>query len=180
MDEVALLWLDRLRRTELDLILALANGLEGKVLEIGRGRVIREGSTVALLSLGTRLGECIVAADQLAAIGISATVADARFMKPLDTDLIGRLVRHHQVLITVEEGSVGGFGSHVLEYLVGDGLLDHGRIVRTMKLPDVFIDHDTPQRMHQMAGLVASSITATVIAALERAKLARDFMRDFH
>jgi 1-deoxy-D-xylulose-5-phosphate synthase len=151
---------------------------EGQVLEIGRGRIIREGSAVALLSLGTRLGECIRAADQLAAIGISATVADARFMKPLDTGLIRRLVRNHEALVTVEEGSVGGFGSHVLEYLVADGLLDTGRIVRTMRLPDLFIDHDTPQRMYEAAGLAGSSIAETVIAALERSKLASDFRRD--
>jgi 1-deoxy-D-xylulose-5-phosphate synthase len=151
---------------------------EGQVLEIGRGRVIREGSAAALLSLGTRLEGCILAADRLAAIGISATVADARFMKPLDTDLIRRLVLHHEVLVTVEEGSVGGFGSHVLEFLVSDRLLDSGRIVRTMRLPDVFIDHDTPQRMYEAAGLAGSSIAETVVAALERTKQWRDWRRE--
>jgi 1-deoxy-D-xylulose-5-phosphate synthase len=118
------------------------------------------------------------AADLLTAVGVSATIADARFMKPLDTDLIRQLVRNHEVLVTVEEGSVGGFGSHVLEYLVGDGLLDRGRIVRTMRLPDAFIDHDTPQRMYEKAHLVGSSIAETTIAALGRAKLAGDLRRD--
>jgi 1-deoxy-D-xylulose-5-phosphate synthase len=151
---------------------------EGQVLDIGRGRIIREGSTAALLSLGTRLAECVKAAEQLAAVGISATIADARFMKPLDTDLIRRLVRNHEVLVTVEEGSVGGFGSHVLEYLAEEGLLDNGRIVRTMRLPDVFIDHDTPQRMYEKAGLAGSSIAETVVAALGRARRARDLSRD--
>jgi 1-deoxy-D-xylulose-5-phosphate synthase len=151
---------------------------EGQVLEIGRGRVVREGSTVALLSLGTRLADCMKAADQLAAVGVSATVADARFMKPLDTDLIRRLVRNHQVLVTVEEGSIGGFGSHVLEYLVGAGLLDRGFIVRTMELPDAFIEHDAPQRMYETAGLAHSGIAETVVAALGRAKLARALSRE--
>jgi 1-deoxy-D-xylulose-5-phosphate synthase len=151
---------------------------EGQILEIGRGRVIREGSTAAVLSLGARLAECMKAADLLAAVGVSATIADARFMKPLDTDLIQQLVRNHEVLVTVEEGSVGGFGSHVLEYLVGEGLLDSGRTVRTIRLPDVFIDHDMPQRMYEKAGLAGSSIAETIIAALGRAKLARDLRRD--
>jgi 1-deoxy-D-xylulose-5-phosphate synthase len=151
---------------------------EGQILEIGRGRIIREGSTAALLSLGTRLGECMKAADLLTAVGVSATIADARFMKPLDTDLIRQLVRNHEVLVTVEEGSVGGFGSHVLEYLVGDGLLDRGRIVRTMRLPDAFIDHDTPQRMYEKAHLVGSSIAEAIIAALGRAKLPCDLRRE--
>src|SRR5262245_28255851 len=151
---------------------------EGQILEIGRGRVIREGSAVSRLSLGTRPEECIQAADQLAAIGIPATVADARFMKPLDTDLVRQLVRNHEVLVTVEEGSVGGFGSHVLEYLVGEGLLDSGRTVRTIRLPDVFIDHDMPQRMYEKAGLAGSCIAETVIAALGRTKLMRDLRRD--
>jgi 1-deoxy-D-xylulose-5-phosphate synthase len=152
---------------------------EAQILEIGRGRIIREGSAAALLSLGTRLPECMKAADQLAALGLSVTVADARFMKPLDTNLIMRLARNHEVLVTVEEGSVGGFGSHVLDYLVGEGLLDTGLIVRTMKLPDFFIDHDTPQKMYERAGLAASSIAETVIAALRRADLARDLGRGF-
>ena len=152
---------------------------EGTILEIGRGRIVREGSGVALLSLGTRLAECMKAAEQLAAVGLSTTVADARFMKPLDTKLILRLARNHDVLVTVEEGSIGGFGSHVLEYLVGEGLLDSGLIVRTMKLPDVFIDHDSPQNMYEQAGLAASSIAETVIAARRRVELARGRSRPY-
>jgi 1-deoxy-D-xylulose-5-phosphate synthase len=147
---------------------------EGTILEIGKGRIVREGSVAALLSLGTRLAECLQAADQLAALGLATTVADARFMKPLDTDLIRQLARNHEVLVTVEEGSVGGFGSHVLEYLAGEGLLDGGLTVRTMKLPDLFIDHDTPQRMYEQAGLVAARVAETVISALGRAQLACD------
>jgi 1-deoxy-D-xylulose-5-phosphate synthase len=97
---------------------------EGKRLEIGKGRILREGTAVALLSIGTRLAECLAAAEQLAAFGLSATVADARFMKPLDTDLVRRLALNHEVLITVEEGSIGGFGSHVAQFMALDGLLD--------------------------------------------------------
>ena len=130
----------------------------GRPLEIGKGRIVREGSAVALLSLGTRLGECLKAADQLAALGLPATVADARFAKPLDTDLIRRLVRNHEVLITIEEGSVGGFGSFVLQYLAADGLLDRGLKVRQMVLPDVFIEHDKPEKMCEAAGLDAGRI----------------------
>ena len=141
---------------------------EGRPLEIGKGRIVREGSAVALLSLGTRLGECLKAADQLAALGLSATVADARFAKPLDTDLIRRLVQNHEVLITVEEGSVGGFGSFVLQYLAGEGLLDRGLKVRQMVLPDVFIDHDKPEKMYELAGLNAPGIVATVLSTLGR------------
>jgi 1-deoxy-D-xylulose-5-phosphate synthase len=141
---------------------------EGRPLEIGKGRIVREGSAVALLSLGTRLGECLRAADQLAALGLSATVADARFAKPLDTDLIRRLVRNHEVLITVEEGAVGGFGSFVLQYLAGEGLLDRGVKVRQMVLPDVFIDHDKPEKMYELAGLNAPGIVATVLSTLGR------------
>jgi 1-deoxy-D-xylulose-5-phosphate synthase len=128
---------------------------------------------VALLSLGTRLGECLKAADQLAAHGLSTTVADARFMKPLDTELIERLARTHEVLVSIEEGSVGGFGSHVLQHLAESGLLDRGLKVRAMVLPDVFIEHDKPERMYEAAGLSAPSIVATVFAALGRAELAR-------
>ena len=141
---------------------------EGRPLEIGKGRIVREGSAVALLSLGTRLGECLKAADQLAALGLSATVADARFAKPLDTDLIRRLAQNHEVLITVEEGSVGGFGSFVLQYLAGEGLLDRGLKVRQMVLPDVFIDHDKPEKMYELAGLNAPDIVATVLSTLGR------------
>ena len=141
---------------------------QGRPLEIGKGRIVREGSAVALLSLGTRLGECLKAADQLAALGLPATVADARFAKPLDTDLIRRLVQNHEVLITIEEGSVGGFGSFVLQYLAGDGLLDRGLKVRQMVLPDVFIDQDKPEKMYETARLNAPHIVATVLSTLGR------------
>ncbi len=140
----------------------------GLPLAIGKGRIIREGSAVAILSLGTRLGECLKAADKLAAMGLPATVADARFAKPLDHDLIRQLARHHEVFITVEEGSSGGFGSHVLEFLARDGLLDTGLKVRPLVLPDVFLDHGKPEIMYENAGLNATGIVASVIGALGR------------
>ncbi len=141
----------------------------GVALEIGKGRIIREGSKVALLSLGTRLAECLKAADQLQSFGLSTTVADARFAKPLDTRLIRDLALNHEVLVTVEEGSVGGFGSYVLQFLSDEGLLDRGLRVRTKVLPDVFIDHGKPEVMYEDAGLNASGIVKTVFAALGRA-----------
>jgi 1-deoxy-D-xylulose-5-phosphate synthase len=144
---------------------------EGRPLEIGKGRILREGTAVALLSLGTRAQECLAAAEQLAAFGLSATVADARFAKPLDEDLIRRLAQNHEVLVTVEEGSVGGFGSHVLKLLADSGLLDRGLKVRTMVLPDQFIDQDKPERMYELAGLSAPGIVATVLGALGRETL---------
>ncbi len=140
--------------------------VRGTPLEIGKGRILREGTKIALLSFGTRLGECLVAAEDLAAKGLSATVADARFAKPLDTDLIRRLAREHEVLITIEEGSVGGFASQVLQYLATNGLLDHGLKVRPMTLPDRFIDHAAPAKQYEQAGLNAPAIVATAIAAL--------------
>ena len=139
---------------------------EGTPLEIGRGRILREGSAVALLSLGTRLAECLKAADMLAAHGLSTTVADARFAKPLDCELILRLAREHEVLVTIEEAAIGGFGSHVLQLLAEQGVLDRGIKVRTMVLPDVFVDHDKPERMYAQAGLDAAGITAKVMTAL--------------
>ncbi len=144
---------------------------EGVALDIGKGRIIRQGSKVALLSLGTRLAECMRAADQLASFGLPATVADARFAKPLDKDMIRELAQNHEVLVTVEEGSVGGFGSYVLHYLTDEGLLDHGLKVRTKVLPDVFIDHGKPDVMYEAAGLAAEGIVATVFKALGREKL---------
>jgi 1-deoxy-D-xylulose-5-phosphate synthase len=138
----------------------------GIALEIGKGRILREGSTIALLSLGTRLQECLKAADELAQRGISATVADARFAKPLDTDLIDRLAREHEVLITVEEGSAGGFGAMVLHHLALSGALDSGLKIRPMVLPDVFLDHDAPFAQYETAKLNASGIVATAMAAL--------------
>src|SRR5579875_2613675 len=140
----------------------------GTPLEIGRGRILREGTTIALLNLGARLGECMKAAQELASYGLSTTVADARFAKPLDTDLIARLVREHEVVITIEEGAIGGFGSHVLHYLAGAGLLDHGIKIRTMVLPDLFLDHDSPQAQYDKAGLNARHIVATALGALGR------------
>ncbi|MEL6374350.1 MAG: 1-deoxy-D-xylulose-5-phosphate synthase [Pseudomonadota bacterium] len=140
----------------------------GVPLEIGKGRIIRQGSTVALLSLGTRLGESLRAADQLAGLGLSTTVADARFAKPLDTALVDELALHHEVLITVEEGSVGGFGSHVLHHLSEAGHLDRGLKVRACVLPDTFIDHDKPEKMYDRAGMNASGIVAKVLGALGR------------
>ncbi len=144
---------------------------EGQALEIGRGRVIRTGSKVALLSLGTRLAEALKAADQLASFGLTTTVADARFAKPLDTGLIKQLGQNHEVLVTIEEGSVGGFGSFVLHHLSEVGLLDGGLKVRTMVLPDTFIDHGKPEAMYEAAGLGASGIVATVFKALGRSNL---------
>jgi len=138
----------------------------GVPLEIGKGRVIREGSKVALLSLGTRLAECCKAADDLAAFGLSTTVVDARFAKPLDVNLTLRLAREHEVLITVEEGAIGGFGSHVLQTLAEFGMLDSGLKVRSMVLPDIFQDHDSPAAMYAKAGLDAAGIVAKVFDAL--------------
>jgi len=140
----------------------------GVPLEIGRGRIVREGTSVALLSLGTRLAECLKAADELATYGLSVTVADARFAKPLDKDLVTQLARNHEVLVTVEEGSIGGFGSYVLQHLAETGALDHGLKIRPMVLPDRFLDHGKPEAMYEAAGLGASGIVATVFAALGR------------
>jgi 1-deoxy-D-xylulose-5-phosphate synthase len=139
---------------------------EGVPLAIGRGRVLREGTRVALLSLGTRLGECLKAADELEARGLSTTVADARFAKPLDRDLVLRLAREHEVMVTVEEGTVGGFGSHVLQLLATEGALDGGLKIRPLVLPDEFIDHDKPDRMYATAGLDATAIVTAAFAAL--------------
>jgi 1-deoxy-D-xylulose-5-phosphate synthase len=142
---------------------------EGSVLPIGQGRILREGTSVAILSLGTRLAEALKAAEQLASSGLSATVADARYMKPLDHRLIGDLAREHEALITVEEGAVGGFGSHVLQFLAEARLLDTRLKVRAMVLPDAFIDHGHPYQMYEQAGLNASSIAKTALAALGNA-----------
>src|SRR6476660_1462403 len=139
---------------------------EGTPLEIGKGRVMREGTKVALFSFGARLGECLKAADELAAHGLSTTVADARFAKPLDTELLLRLAREHEVLITVEEGAVGGFAAHVLHALAANGVLDGGLKVRPMVLPDVFIDQDSPTAMYATAGLDAKGIVTKAFEAL--------------
>jgi 1-deoxy-D-xylulose-5-phosphate synthase len=138
----------------------------GVALEIGKGRIIREGTKIALLSFGTRLGECEKAADELAALGLSTTIADARFMKPLDLDMVLKLAREHEVLLTIEEGSIGGFGSHVMQTLADHGMLDGGLRMRSMVLPDVFLDHDSPNAMYARAGLDAKGIVAKVFEAL--------------
>ena len=135
-------------------------------LEIGKGRIVREGTSVAILSLGTRLQESLKAADLLAARGVSATVADARFAKPLDADLILRLAREHEALITVEEGAMGGFGAFVLQLLAEKGALDRGLKVRTLNLPDIFQDQDSPVAMYAKAGLNAEHIAAASLTAL--------------
>jgi 1-deoxy-D-xylulose-5-phosphate synthase len=140
----------------------------GEVLPIGKGRILREGSTIAILSLGTRLGEAIKAADELAGYGLSTTVADARFAKPLDGKLVERLAREHEVLITIEENAIGGFSSQVLHYLATAGLLDHGLKVRPMILPDRFIEHDSPTTQYEQAELTARHITQTALGALGR------------
>jgi 1-deoxy-D-xylulose-5-phosphate synthase len=140
----------------------------GVPLPIGQGRILKEGTRVALLSLGTRLSEALRAAEDLEARGLSTTVADARFAKPLDEELILRLAREHEVLITIEEGSVGGFGSHVLQLLAERGVLDAGLKVRPLVLPDAFLDHDKPERMYGRAGLDAPAIVAKVFDALGR------------
>ncbi len=142
--------------------------VEGVPLAIGKGRIVREGSRIALLSFGTRLAECLKAAEDLGALGLSTTVADARFAKPLDIDLVTRLAREHEVLITVEEGSIGGFGSFVLHALADRGLLDGACRVRTMVLPDVYLDHDKPEAMYARCGLDARGIVGKVFEALGR------------
>jgi 1-deoxy-D-xylulose-5-phosphate synthase len=143
----------------------------GSVLEIGKGRVLREGTAIAILSYGARLQECLKAADELATHGLSCTVADARFAKPLDSALVERLAREHEVLITIEEGSMLGFGSMVMHHLATRGLLDRGLKIRPMCLPDVFIDHEAPRKQYDQAGLNAPQIVATALSALGKAEM---------
>jgi 1-deoxy-D-xylulose-5-phosphate synthase len=138
---------------------------EGVPLEIGKGRIMREGTKVALFSFGARLADCLQAADELAALGLSTTVVDARFAKPLDSELLLRLAREHEVLLTIEEGSIGGFGAHVLHTLAENGVLDSGIKVRSLVLPDIFIDQDSPAAMYAKAGLDAKGIVAKAFAA---------------
>jgi 1-deoxy-D-xylulose-5-phosphate synthase len=140
----------------------------GVPLEIGKGRIVREGSSVALLSFGTRLSHCLAAAETLASHGLTTTVADARFAKPLDVDMLLRLAREHEVLITIEEAAIGGFSAHVLQALTEHGALDHGLKVRCMVLPDMFVEHDSPAAMYAAAGLDAKGIVAKVFEALGR------------
>ena len=137
-------------------------------LEIGKGRIVKQGSAVAILSYGTRLHECLLAAKMLDKQGLSTTVADARFAKPLDEALLADLSKNHEVLITIEEGARGGFGAFVLHSLAERGLLDNGLRIRTLTLPDIFQDHDTPEKMYEQAGLDARSIAASAIKALGR------------
>ena len=139
---------------------------EGRPLEIGRGRILRQGTSIAFLNFGARLGECLKAADELSARGISATIADARFAKPLDRELVLRLAREHEVLMTIEEGSVGGFASHVLQLLAREGVLDRGLNFRPLVLPDVFIEQDSPASMYAKAALDAPGIVASALSAL--------------
>jgi 1-deoxy-D-xylulose-5-phosphate synthase len=135
-------------------------------LEIGKGRIVRHGSKVAILSLGARLEEAKTAADRLEAMGLSTTVADLRFAKPLDEDLIRQLLTSHEVAITIEEASIGGFGAHVLTMASDNGLTDAGLTVRTMRMPDEFIDQDKPEKQYAMAGLDADGIVDTALKAL--------------
>lgn len=139
-----------------------------EILEIGKGRIVKEGTRIALLSYGTRLGEALQAAQDLDRLGLSTTVADARFAKPLDMDLISRLADNHEVLITIEEGSIGGFGAFTLQALAKMGRLDRGLKIRTMTLPDIYIDQDTPAKMYEQAGLDAKSIVESVFQILGR------------
>ena len=140
----------------------------GEILQIGKGRVVKEGAKVALLSFGTRLADCLLAAEDLDAAGLSTTVADARFAKPLDYDLIRQLARHHEILITVEEGAVGGFGSQVMQFLAMDGLLDNGLKIRSLVMPDVWMEQAKPEVMNAHAGLDRAGIVSTVFKVLGR------------
>jgi 1-deoxy-D-xylulose-5-phosphate synthase len=138
----------------------------GEILAIGKGRIVKQGNKVALLSFGTRLADCLLAAEDLDAAGLSTTVADARFAKPLDHDLIRQLARHHEVLITIEEGAVGGFASHVLQFLAEEGLIDGGLKVRPMVMPDIWMEQAKPEAMYARAGLDRAGIVSTVFKAL--------------
>ncbi|MGO7337032.1 1-deoxy-D-xylulose-5-phosphate synthase [Rhizobium leguminosarum] len=140
----------------------------GEILQIGKGRIVKEGTKVALLSFGTRLADCLFAAEDLDAAGLSTTVADARFAKPLDHDLIRQLARHHEIVITVEEGSIGGFGSHVMHFLATEGLLDNGLKLRSLVMPDIWMEQAKPEAMNAHAGLDRAGIVSTVFRALGR------------
>tara|TARA_R110002073_G_scaffold5843_8_gene35653 strand:+ start:2354 stop:4279 length:1926 start_codon:yes stop_codon:yes gene_type:complete len=142
---------------------------KGTPLEIGKGRILREGSTIAILSLGAPLQECLKAAEDLGTRGLSVTVADARFAKPIDEDLVRRLAADHEVLVTVEEGSIGGFSAQVLQFMANDGLLENGLKVRAVTMPDAFLEQDKPEAQVAQAGLDAAGIVATVLSALGRA-----------
>ena len=143
----------------------------GQILEIGKGRVVKQGSKVALLSFGTRLADSLAAAEDLDAAGLSTTVADARFAKPLDHDLIRQLAAHHEMLITIEEGSVGGFGSQVMQFLASEGLLDNGLKIRTLVMPDIWMEQAKPEVMNAKAGIDRAGIVQTVFNALGRGRI---------
>jgi len=145
----------------------------GQILEIGKGRVMHEGTRVAMLNYGTRLGETMKAVEMLAELGISTTLADARFAKPIDAALVDRLAKNHEALITIEEGSIGGFGSFVLHHLAANGLLDNGLKVRTLTLPDLFQDHDSPDAMYRAAGLDAAGIVSSIVRLVEPSRAER-------
>ncbi len=138
--------------------------------KIGKGRIVLEGTAVAILSLGTRLAEALNAAEELNTRGLSTTVADARFAKPLDHDLIRRLAENHEVLLTVEEGSAGRFGAHVSQFMTSEGLLDNGLRFRTLVMPDEFVDQDSPAAQYERAGLTATTIVETALKALGRSE----------
>ncbi|HCS69208.1 MAG TPA: 1-deoxy-D-xylulose-5-phosphate synthase, partial [Rhodospirillaceae bacterium] len=142
---------------------------KGTPLEIGKGRIVREGSAIAILSLGAPLQECLKAAEDLGTRGLSVTVADARFAKPIDEDLVRKLANDHEVLVTVEEGSIGGFSAQVLQFMANDGLLENGLKVRAVTMPDAFLEQDKPEAQVAQAGLDAAGIVATVMSALGRA-----------
>lgn len=146
----------------------VARPAQGVPLEIGKGRIVKEGAGIAILNFGTRMTQVLLAAERMAGYGLSPTIADARFAKPLDTDLIRRLAREHEVLITIEEGASGGFGAHVMHFLAHDGLLDRGLKIRPMTLPDMFQDQDSPEKMYAQAGLDADGILRTALNALGR------------
>lgn len=143
----------------------------GKPLEIGKGRIVQTGARVALLSFGARLGEALKAGEALAARGITPTIADARFAKPLDRDLILKLAADHEALITIEEGAVGGFGSHVAQLLAEEGVFDGGLKFRSMVLPDIFIDQASPHDMWSVAAMNAEDIEAKVLSVLDVAQI---------
>jgi 1-deoxy-D-xylulose-5-phosphate synthase len=148
--------------------LGLQMPARGEVLQIGKGRVLSEGSDVAILNLGTRLGEVLKTQKLLEELGIGVTIADMRFAKPLDEKLILQLARHHEAVISVEEGSKGGFGAQVLHLLSAQGLLDYGLKIRTLTLPDKFQDQDSPEKMYAQAGLDAKAIAAVIISLVEK------------
>jgi len=141
---------------------------KGSVLEIGKGRIVKDGGRVAILSYGTRLGEALLAAEKLDALGLPTTVADARFAKPIDHDLVHQLATHHEVLITVEEGSAGGFGAHVVQYMLGEGLMDGALKVRCLTMQDTFVDHGNVYQQYEAAGINASGMVNSVLSALGR------------